>query len=127
MNNVKTTTRLTTVSHHLRMLVGCLLFSLCLPTMATEPQAQSNEVVATADSVKQQSAAASVVEAGMVNINSATVEELVEGLKGIGTKKAEAIVSYRDRYGAFSSVEQLQEVPGIGPSILERNLPALKL
>lgn len=48
-----------------------------------------------------------------VDINSATAEEL-KVLPGIGDALAQAIVSYRGENGAFESLEQLMEVPGIG-------------
>lgn len=57
-----------------------------------------------------------------VNVNTATAEQLAKALHGIGIKKAEAIVNYREQYGVFTSLEQLKEVPGIGPVFLERNL-----
>ena len=53
-----------------------------------------------------------------VNINSATVEQL-DGLKGIGPTKAQAIVDYRKKNGPFKSVDDLQNVPGIGPATLK--------
>ncbi|NDL65011.1 hypothetical protein GRH90_19955 [Enterobacteriales bacterium SAP-6] len=53
-----------------------------------------------------------------VNINTATAEELVDALKGIGPKKAQAIIDYREAKGPFTQVEQLKEVKGIGPSTL---------
>lgn len=64
---------------------------------------------------------------GQVNINSANVEQLAQQLSGIGKKKAEAIITYRDQFGPFTDVEQLLEVPGIGPSFLERNSTKLKM
>jgi competence protein ComEA len=65
------------------------------------------------------SAAAEVPDAGVVNVNTATVEELVR-LPGIGETKARAILDYRKERGAFKSVEQLREVKGIGDAALER-------
>lgn len=62
-----------------------------------------------------------------VSLNQATVEELVAALNGVGLKKAEAIVSYREQYGDFTDVEQIREVPGIGNALVERNLSRLKL
>lgn len=52
-----------------------------------------------------------------VNINTATVEELVR-LKKIGEAKAKAIVAYRDEHGAFAKVEDIVLVKGIGQEIL---------
>ncbi len=54
-----------------------------------------------------------------VNINTATQAEL-EGLKGIGPAKAKAIVDYRQKNGAFKSVDDLEQVKGIGPGILKK-------
>ncbi|WP_411751235.1 ComEA family DNA-binding protein, partial [Serratia sp. (in: enterobacteria)] len=48
-------------------------------------------------------------------------------LNGVGLKKAEAIVRYREQNGPFSEIDQLQEVPGIGPSLVERNRDRLKM
>jgi competence protein ComEA len=62
-----------------------------------------------------------------VSINMATAEELSSALSGVGLIKAQAIVNYRQQYGNFTQIEQLLEVPGIGASILERNLLKLKL
>ncbi|EGY29489.1 competence protein ComEA helix-hairpin-helix repeat region [Candidatus Regiella insecticola 5.15] len=62
-----------------------------------------------------------------ISINTATAEQLAKSLNGIGMKKAEAIVSYREQYGRFTELEQLQEVSGIGSSFLERNSAKLKL
>ncbi|CNH15407.1 ComEA family DNA-binding protein [Yersinia pekkanenii] len=62
-----------------------------------------------------------------ININSADAEQLAQFLSGIGRKKAEAIVNYREQFGPFTDAEQLLEVPGIGPSFLERNNARLKM
>lgn len=48
-------------------------------------------------------------------------------MNGVGLKKAQSIVSYREQYGPFSAIQQLNEVPGIGNSLLERNAARLKL
>lgn len=58
-------------------------------------------------------------ENGLVNLNTATVAELCT-LSGIGEAKAEAILAYRAELGAFSSVEQLQEVSGIGAGLFSK-------
>ena len=50
---------------------------------------------------------------GTVNINTASAEEL-QILKGIGPVTADKIVSYRESYGAFKTIEDLKEVNGIG-------------
>lgn len=60
---------------------------------------------------------ASFAFAGTININTATEAEL-ETLPGIGPSKAAAIVQYRSEHGAFKSVDDLDNVPGIGSSTL---------
>ncbi|WJV55072.1 helix-hairpin-helix domain-containing protein [Prodigiosinella aquatilis] len=62
-----------------------------------------------------------------VNINTATAEQLAAIMNGVGLKKAQAIVTYREQNGPFTQIEQLQEVPGIGASLVGRNLSRLKL
>lgn len=62
-----------------------------------------------------------------VSINQADAEVLATVLNGVGLKKAEAIVRYREQNGPFSEIDQLQEVPGIGPSLVERNRDRLKM
>ena len=54
-----------------------------------------------------------------VNLNTANVNELVK-LNGICKTKAQAIVDYR-KYHPFKKVEDLLNVKGIGPKILEKN------
>jgi len=56
-----------------------------------------------------------------VNINQANAETIAQVMSGIGLKKAEAIVAYRNAKGKFTSVEQLLEVKGIGESTLKKN------
>ncbi len=51
-----------------------------------------------------------------VNLNTATMEQLVE-LKNIGEAKAQKIITYRNKH-KFTSVDQLVEIKGIGEKIL---------
>lgn len=62
-----------------------------------------------------------------VSINTADAEMLALNLVGVGLKKAKAIVEYRQKYGPFSSLSQLAEVPGFGPVLVQQNLARLKL
>ena len=56
---------------------------------------------------------------GLVNINTAGSEEL-QTLPGIGEKRAEAIIAYREDNGPFRIVEEITNVSGIGEGILSR-------
>ncbi|MFQ1054948.1 ComEA family DNA-binding protein [Gilliamella apicola] len=62
-----------------------------------------------------------------VNINTATAEELAKVLTGIGISKAKKIVEYREKFGAFVSIEQLKEVSGIGQATLDKNVGKIAL
>lgn len=69
-------------------------------------------------------AAASVAKPTTVETKA---EELARAMNGVGLKKAQAIVSYREEYGPFKTVEDLKQVPGMGNSLVERNLAVLTL
>lgn len=56
-----------------------------------------------------------------VNVNQASAKQIAESLKGVGLKKAEAIVAYRRANGSFAQVQQLLDVKGIGEAILAKN------
>jgi len=59
--------------------------------------------------------------AGPVDLNSADAETIARELNGVGVSRAQAIVDYREQYGAFSSAEDLLNVSGIGTHILQVN------
>ncbi len=60
------------------------------------------------------------VLASPVNINTADAKTIGEALSGIGMKKAQAIVKYREEKGAFKAVEELVNVDGIGEKTVEK-------
>ena len=53
---------------------------------------------------------------GLININTATQEEL-ESLPSIGEVRAQAIITYREEHGGFRTIDELKEVSGIGDKI----------
>ena len=65
--------------------------------------------------------ASSISESAQVNINTANAELLAKTLKGIGLKKAQAIIAYRESYGPFHDIYELEAVKGIGKSTLAKN------
>jgi competence protein ComEA len=55
---------------------------------------------------------------GLVHLNSADVTAL-DALPGVGPATAQRILDWRDAHGGFKTVDDLMEVPGIGPAKLE--------
>lgn len=56
---------------------------------------------------------------GKVNINTATMDELMT-LPGIGETKAQAIIDTRDEKGGYKDIEEIKDAPGIGDSTYEQ-------
>ncbi|WP_025120347.1 MULTISPECIES: ComEA family DNA-binding protein [unclassified Serratia (in: enterobacteria)] len=113
-----------------QLLLVAVLFGLMgSPAMAAEKAAQG-QPAATAVSPKANVPVSTEVQSeaeAKVSINQADAEALASVLNGVGLKKAQAIVRYREQNGPFSEIDQLQEVPGIGPSLVERNRDRLKM
>ncbi|WP_439256577.1 ComEA family DNA-binding protein [Lonepinella sp. BR2271] len=108
----------------IKTLVSTMLFAGTLlsssAVLADTPATTATPQVATqTETVTVAQATASVGD--KLNINSASAADIQKALIGIGAKKAEAIVQYREKHGAFTSVEQLLEVQGIGQATLDKN------
>ena len=71
---------------------------------------------------EKQSDAKTAQSGGMVDINTAGVEELMS-VPGIGEVIAQRIVEFREKNGAYASVEDLIKVQGIGEKSLEKLRP----
>jgi competence protein ComEA len=65
--------------------------------------------------------------AGKININNASAEQIASAMTGIGENKAKAIVDYRTSHGKFKSVQDLENVDGIGSKTVEKNKAKISL
>lgn len=106
----------------LKFALTALLLGLACQPFALADNAKTTENAATKTETVQ-----NVVVADSLNINTATAEQIQKGLVGIGAKKAEAIVQYREKHGNFTAIEQLLEVQGIGKATLEKNKARISL
>lgn len=87
----------------------------------------ANSVGETSDSsTSATSAGGAAAGNGTVNLNSATKEQL-QTLTGVGEKKADQIIQYREAHGKFKGVEELKEVQGIGDKTFEALKPQLSV
>ena len=81
----------------------------------------AEEAAATTEAPTQQQ-----VQSSKLNINTATAEQFM-ALKGIGKKKAEAIITWRSEHGGFKSVEELAEVKGISERFVSEHQTELTI
>ena len=63
--------------------------------------------------------------ADLVDINTADATTLATAIKGVGEKRAQAIVAYREANGPFKSVDDLTLVQGVGEKILDASRTSL--
>lgn len=124
------------MKHGIKALLITLLLTcagMAQTALAAEPVAKSlatqtkAENSGAAQSKATLPAKASDDEGTRVSINSASAEDLARVMNGVGLKKAQAIVSYREEYGPFKTVDDLKQGPGMGSSLVERNLAVLTL
>ncbi|MGX9418239.1 ComEA family DNA-binding protein [Vibrio sp. RC27] len=90
-----------------KLILSTVLFAMFTPTSYAVGDSASPQII---DMVEYS-----------VNVNTANAEEMATLLKGIGAKKAQAIIDYREANGPFTDVTQLTNVKGIGPSLINNN------
>ena len=95
-------------------------WSAAQPYEVRVDRAASSQLAAPAEEGEEGETAArpdSLLEGEVIDLNTAGVYDL-QRLPGIGEKRAQAIVDYRTEHGPFRSVEELDDVEGIGEGIL---------
>lgn len=93
-----------------RIFCGVALLLSLLPNVLLAAQAVEDEQLAEMVAAKSQ-----------VDINSADADTLALALDGVGLSKAREIVAHRERFGEFKTLEELEEVRGIGPATIAAN------
>jgi competence protein ComEA len=68
-----------------------------------------------------------LVWAAPIDINTADAQTIADNMKGVGLKKAQAIVAYRTNNGPYKSLDELVSVKGIGSKTLSRNRDAIMI
>lgn len=100
--------------------VAALVFSSSAFAVDTPAKPVSAKPAASAEK------SAAAVPQEIININTADAQALTK-LKGIGAKKAEAIIAWRKANGAFKSIDQFADVKGIGEKTLEVNRKNIRI
>lgn len=99
----------------LGLLIGIFLSGIFF--MLTNNPVEDNELLEQQPQTAQENISGIETEnpyiEGKINLNYASAEDLMS-LPGIGSAKASAIISYRNKYGFFEVVDELLYVPGIG-------------
>jgi len=88
------------------------------PTKNNQPGNNNPEVLTPEPSLTK-SLSENVNVEEIVNINTATLQEL-DTLPGVGPSRAQAIIQYREQNGPYMRVEDVLNVPGIGPATYEK-------
>ena len=100
--------------------------------LAFSAGAWSEQGARPSESVKQSSAVTKPVRSheiavtSPINLNKADAQTLAQ-LHGIGEKKAQAIIAYREANGGFKTVDELANVKGIGQKFLDKNRSMLSV
>lgn len=92
-----------------KMFIAGTLYLLLSPVIAAESASKPNLPDKVKPSVNQLASTHA-----KISLNQADVQYIAHAVKGIGDKRAEAIVQYRNNHGHFKSISELAEVPGIG-------------
>ncbi len=65
--------------------------------------------------------------ADVVNVNTADAQTMADNIIGVGQKRAQAIINFREEHGPFKSVDELTQIRGIGLKLIEQNRDNLRV
>ena len=105
------------------LLFGLLVFGIIvaynawfIPEVPTETK-HSGSLLSKKDVEKSEK---SGIAGGKINLNTATREELIEFIPGVGEQIADRIISYRETQGGFKNIKEIMEIKGIGQKLFEK-------
>ena len=103
------------------------VLSLLISCSFTAQSAVNKDISSRGSSDSSQSVAKSTSQlTGKIDLNQADVNALSHSAKGIGVKRAEAIIKYRQAHGPFKSVMELASVPGLGGNFVKKHTMELE-
>lgn len=119
----------------LLVMSGILIYvSLSTPGVYKESETTAIQISSSTEAAKNRAKSSTATSKGSdnsatavsypINLNTATVEELVS-IDGLGESRASAIIEYRDYLGGYTSVEQIKEISGIGDATYAKLAPYL--
>lgn len=108
------------------ILSAVVIATLAFSSTAFAADAPTKPAAAPAVTAPTAKPAANQQHDAAVNINTADAQALTK-LKGVGLKKAEAIVAWRKANGNFKTIDQLADVKGIGPKTVEANRQLIRI
>ena len=103
----------------MRKVITVLYFVLSLIALSSHPTVMAASAVEKATNSAQQTT--------VININKADAETIAASVKGVGLKKAKAIVAFREANGPFKALEEIALVKGIGMKTIKSNEGVIKL
>jgi len=100
-------------------MAAAMLIAVVITAWVTVPKMEPVTVKTPVTAAETTAAPTSVTVSGPIDLNTATADELMT-VPGIGPKTAADIIAYRESHGGFDSVDELDNVSGIGPASVEK-------